>query len=154
MYFGELTKAIFILGSSLYPLFLHKMASLFQFLSLPILVYLEPIFSSLHIQTPGFTQGPFLEEGDLEKVYLKEPTAALLAKLLLGEGPRLSLRHQAPCGTSQASCRYLLPLWTRNLLFCQQSFSHWKEAWEAPRITWIFFSLKHKLFFLRHWVMT
>ena len=93
-----------------------------QFLSLPIRVYLEPVFSPLHIQSPGFMQEPFPEEIDLGKVYLEEPTAVLLAKLFLGEGPRLPQRHQAPRGTSQASRRYLLALRTKHLLFCQQNF--------------------------------
>jgi len=62
-------------------------------------VYLERIFPSLHIKTPGLTPGPFPEEAALGKVYLEEPTAVLLAKLFLVEGPRLPQRHQAPRGT-------------------------------------------------------
>lgn len=44
------------------------------------------------------------------KVYLEESLAALLAKLMLGEVTGLPQRHQALCGTSQATWSYLLEL--------------------------------------------
>lgn len=67
------------------------------------------IFLPTHPDTWIHT-GTLPEEADLGKVYPEESVAVLLAKPFSGEGPRLPQRRQAPCGTSQASHRYLLAL--------------------------------------------
>jgi len=87
--------------------------------------------------------------GCLGKSLLGGAHSSAAGKTVPSRGTKAATEAPGSTWDTQASCRYLQALWTKHLVFCQQNFWPCGKKHGKLGITLIFFSLKHKLFFLK-----